>query len=147
MVKAIHIGRAVNTAAEFRALGELLEVLGLEREPAAPGARTQAQTWVAPAGKLSLGARAASDLRGRAEGTDLLLEVSDPDSVYALVEKRGLKLIADHHEGNSRLFVVELPGGIKAAFFGATDGSLPGVAGELDARGLRFGVVVSRFNS
>ncbi|HLK34643.1 MAG TPA: 6,7-dimethyl-8-ribityllumazine synthase [Terriglobales bacterium] len=147
MVKAIHIGRSVKTAAEFKLLTDLLEALGLERESQLPGGKNRALTLVAPAGKLSLGSKAAGDLRGRAEGTDLLLEVTDPDSVYALIEKRGLKLIADHHEGNSRLFVVEMPGNIKIAFFGASGASPRGIAGELDARGLRFGVVVSRFNS
>ncbi|HSB76241.1 MAG TPA: 6,7-dimethyl-8-ribityllumazine synthase [Terriglobales bacterium] len=147
MVRAIHIGRSLKTAADFRALSGVLDCLGFERESAAPGEPSQTEVWVAPAGKLSLGPKGAGDLRGRAEGTDLLLEVSDPDSVYALLEKRGLKLIADHHEGGSRLFVVELPGGIKAALFGRSGGPEPGTAGSLDARGLRFGIVVSRFNA
>ncbi|HKU22422.1 MAG TPA: 6,7-dimethyl-8-ribityllumazine synthase [Terriglobales bacterium] len=147
MVRAIHIGRSVNTSAEFQALLELLAALGLESESASPVGKSRTVTFVAPAGKLSLGSRGAGDLRGRAEGTDLLLEVADPDSTYGLLEKRGLKLIADHHEGDSRLFVVELPGGIKAAFFGASLPTAPGIAGNLDARGLRFGIVVSRFNS
>ena len=147
MVKAIHIGRSVKTTAEFQALAEVLEALGLEHESTAPGSKDRAGTWIAPAGKLNLGLKAAGDLRGRAEGTDLLLEVNDPDSVYALLEKRKLQFIADHHEGGSRLFVVELPGGIKAAFFGTSGGVQAGVAGNLDARGLRFGIVVSRFNS
>jgi 6,7-dimethyl-8-ribityllumazine synthase len=147
MVKAVHIGRSVKKEAEFRALADLLDSLGLEREPASPDGKGRAETWGAPAGKLSLGWGRGGELRGRAEGTDLLLEVSNPDSVYGLLERRGLKFIADHHEGNSRLFVVELPGGIKAAFFGAAGASTPAVAGELDSRGLRFGIVVSRFNS
>ncbi|HKT69221.1 MAG TPA: 6,7-dimethyl-8-ribityllumazine synthase [Terriglobales bacterium] len=147
MVKAIHIGRSVSTAAEFRALVEILEALGLESESPAGNGKDPAVTLVAPAGKLCLGSEGAGNLRGRAEGTDLLLEVTDPDSVYALVEKRGLKLISDHHEGSSRLFVVELPGGIKAAFFGISGATTPAVEGELNARGLRFGIVVSRFNS
>ncbi len=147
MVKAIHIGRSVGTAAEFKRLVETLEALGLQSESAAGGGKNQVATLVAPAAKLSLGSKGAGNLRGRAEGTDLLLEVMDPDSVYGLLEKRGLKLISDHHEGSSRLFVVELPGGIKAAFFGVSGASTPAVEGELDARGLRFGIVVSRFNS
>jgi 6,7-dimethyl-8-ribityllumazine synthase len=147
MVRAIHIGRCVSTAAEFKALVEILEALGLQSELAAGNGKDRAVTLVAPAGKLCLGSKGTGNLRGRAEGTDLLLEVTDPDSVYALLEKRGLKLISDHHEGSSRLFVVELPGGIKAAFFGAAGATIPGLAGELDARGLRFGLVVSRFNS
>ncbi|HKW26822.1 MAG TPA: 6,7-dimethyl-8-ribityllumazine synthase [Terriglobales bacterium] len=147
MVRAIHIGRSVSTAAEFKALLELLEALGLESESAAGKGKNPAVTLVAPAGKLCLGSKGASNLRGRAEGTDLLLEVTDPDSVYALLEKRGLKFISDHHEGSSRLFVVELPGGIKAAFFGVSGVVTPAAEGELSARGLRFGIVVSRFNS
>lgn len=147
MVKAIHIGRSVKTKAEFKALAEVLDALGFERESITTGGKEQAGTWIAPAGKLILGSKAGGDLRGCAEGTDLLLEVSDPDSVCALLEKRRLKLIADHREGVSRLFVVELPSGIKAAFFG-TSGTAPAeLAGNLDARGLRFGIVVSRFNS
>jgi 6,7-dimethyl-8-ribityllumazine synthase len=147
MVKAIHIGRSVTTASEFKVLTELLEGLGLERESAAAIGKNRTVTFIAPGGKLSLGPKESGDLRGRAEGTDLLLEVTDPDSVYALLERRGLKLIADHHEGSSRLFVVELPGGIKAAFFGASGAIVPAVEGKLDAHGLRFGIVVSRFNS
>lgn len=147
MIRAIHIGRSVSTAPEFKALVEILEALGLESESAAGEGRNRAVTLVAPAGKLCLGSKGTGNLRGRAEGTDLLLEVTDPDSVYALLEKRGLKLISDHHEGSSRLFVVELPGGIKAAFFGVSGATTPAVEGELDARGLRFAIVVSRFNS
>jgi len=147
MIRAIHIGRSVGTTAEFKALVEILEALGLESESAAGNGKDRAVTLVAPTGKLCLGSKGAGNLRGRAEGTDLLLEVTDPDSVYSLLEKRGLKLISDHHEGSSRLFVVELPGGIKAAFFGAAGATIPGLAGDLEARGLRFGVVVSRFNS
>jgi 6,7-dimethyl-8-ribityllumazine synthase len=146
MVKAIHIGRSVKTTGELQALAEALDALGLERE-SAPGGKDGAGTWIAPAGKLRLGLKGAGDLRGRAEGTDLLLEVTDPEAVYVLLEKRGLKFIADHHEGGSRLFVVELPGGIKAAFFGSSGAAAPGLAGSLDARGLRFGIVLSRFNS
>lgn len=147
MVKAIHIGRSVGTAAEFKALVELLETLGLESESAAGNSKDRAVTLVAPAGKLCLGSKGAGNLRGRAEGTDLLLEVMDPDSVYALLERRGLKLISDHHEGSSRLFVVELPGSIKAAFFGVSGATTGAVEGELSGRGLHFGIVVSRFNS
>ena len=147
MVKAIHIGRSVGTATEFKALVELLEAIGLECESPAGNRKDPAVTLVAPAGKLCLGSKGACNLRGRAEGTDLLLEVTDPDSVYALLERRGLKLISDHHEGSSRLFVVELPGSLKAAFFGVSGAAAPAVEGELSARGLRFGIVVSRFNS
>jgi 6,7-dimethyl-8-ribityllumazine synthase len=146
MVKAIHIGRSVGTAAEFKALVELLQALGLQSE-SADNLKNQAVTLVAPVGKLSLGSKGVGNLRGRAEGTDLLLEVTDPDSVYALLEERGLKFISDHHEGSSRLFVVELPGSIKAAFFGVSGATTSAIEGELSARGLRFGIVVSRFNS
>ncbi len=147
MVRAIHIGRSAGTPAEFRALLEVLEALGLQRESVAPDGKNRAATLVAPAGKLTVGLKGSGDLRAQAEGTDLLLEISDPDSAYSLLEKRGLKLIADHHQGESRLFVVELAGGVKAALFGPVKAIPAAVEGELDGRGLRMGVVVSRFNS
>ena len=147
MVRAIHIGRSARNSAELKALLEALEALGLERESVAPESKSRAITLVVPAGKLSVGLKGGGDLRGQAEGTDLLLEITDPDSAYSLLEKRGLKLIADHHQGGSRLFVVELPGGVKAALFGPVMAVPPALEGELDGRGLRMGVVVSRFNS
>lgn len=147
MVRAIHIGRSAGTPAEFKALLEVLEALGLQRESVAPDGKNRAATLVAPAGKLTVGLKGSGDLRAQAEGTDLLLEISDPDSAYSLLEKRGLKLIADHHQGESRLFVVELAGGVKAALFGPVKAIPAAVEGELDGRGLRMGVVVSRFNS
>jgi 6,7-dimethyl-8-ribityllumazine synthase len=150
MVKAIHIGRSVKSSPEFEALLEVLGTLGLEQESPGGPRKTGNATFVAPLAKLSLGCDGRSDLRLQAEGTDLLFEVSDPDSVYALLERRGLKFIADHHQENSRLFVVELPGGIKTAFFGTAGTAAAheeGASGRLDATGLRFGVVVSRFNS
>ena len=147
MVRAIHIGRSAGTPAEFKALLEVLEALGLQRESVAPDGKNRAATLVAPMGKLTVGLKGSGDLRAQAEGTDLLLEISDPDSAYSLLEKRGLKLIADHHQGDSRLFVVELAGRIKAALFGPVTAIPAAVEGELDGRGLRMGVVVSRFNS
>ena len=147
MVRAIHIGRSARTSAELKALLEVLEALGLEREKETIGGQSRAVSLIAPAGKLSIGLKGSGDLRGRAEGTDLLLEISDPDSAYSLLEKRGLKLIADHHEGNSRLFVVELPGGVKAALFGPVNTAPSALEGELNGCGLRFGIVVGRFNS
>lgn len=147
MVRAIHIGRSARTSAELKALLEVLEALGLEREKETIGGKSRAVSLIAPAGKLSVGLKGSGDLRGRAEGTDLLLEISDPDSAYSLLEKRGLKLIADHHEGNSRLFVVELPGGVKAALFGPVNTAPSALEGELNGCGLRFGIVVGRFNS
>ena len=147
MVRAIHIGRSARTPAEFKALLEVLEALGLQRESIAPDGKNRAVTLIAPVGKLTVGLKGSGDLRAQAEGTDLLLEITDPDSAYSLLEKRGLKLIADHHQGESRLFVVELAGGVKAALFGPVEAIPPAVEGELDGRGLRIGVVVSRFNS
>ena len=137
----------MKASAEFKALLEILGMLGLEQESARGPGKASTATFVAPLAKLNLGHKGASDLRQQAEGTDLLFEVSDPDSVYTLLESRGLKLIADHHQGDSRLFVVELPGGIKTAFFGTAGTSREGVAGGLNAAGLKLGIVVSRFNS
>src|SRR5438105_10314011 len=101
MVKSIHIGRAVRSPAEFDELVRLLQSLGLQTEETAANDRQNA-TFVAPLARLNIARKAGGDLRMRAEGTDLLLEVSDPDSVYSLLEQREIKIISDHQDGALR---------------------------------------------
>ena len=144
MVKAIHIGRSVKTGAEFKALVKVLESLGLDLEP---GEAEQNATFTAPVGRIKIGRAGTGDVPGGTEGTDLLLEVRDPDSIFQLLNKQKLRFLADHQRGNCRLFVVELPGGIKTAIFGKLQEEASGISGDLNADGVRFGVVVSRFNS
>lgn len=144
MVKAIHIGRSVKTGAEFKSLVKVLESLGLELEPVEA---EQNATFKVPLGRIKINRAGARDVPDGTEGTDLLLEVRDPDSIFQLLNKQKLRFLADHQQGNCRLFVVELPGGIKTAIFGKLQEYPPGISGDLDARGVRFGIVVSRFNS
>jgi 6,7-dimethyl-8-ribityllumazine synthase len=147
MVRAIHIGRAVSAKADFDSLVGILESLGLQQEAWAKSGSPSSVNFLVPEGKLCISFKGAADLRVQAEGTDLLLEVSNPDAVFNQLEQRGLKFIADHHDGSLRLFVVELPGGIKTAVFGDSSAEMAGRAGSLNAQGLRFAIVVARFNS
>src|SRR5207237_9142316 len=87
------------------------------------------------------------DLRLWGEVSDLLVEVANPDSGCWLLEQREVKIISVHQDGALRLFVAALPGGIKTAFFGSSPSEQPGLSGDLNGRGLRLGILVSRFNS
>jgi 6,7-dimethyl-8-ribityllumazine synthase len=87
-------------------------------------------------------------------GSDLELSVSDPDSAVRIAENMGLTVVEERPGGRAedpaRRFRLVLPGGTTLGLRGRRDasGSEPfGVAGNLDARGKAFVVVVSRFNS
>ena len=79
----------------------------------------------------------------------LVLEVTNPDDIFAIAQKQNLKVLADSAPvaGSERTFWVELPGGIVAAVHGTPEQPLEATEGQLDARGKRFAIVASRFNS
>jgi 6,7-dimethyl-8-ribityllumazine synthase len=100
-----------------------------------------------------------------APSVDVMIEVSDADAAYAIVKKIGTnevplipnsamsgapkitKELGDTPYG-ARLFEVEV-GGLRLGFlnYAKTPGESRGLEGKLDARGKKFAVVVSRFNS
>jgi 6,7-dimethyl-8-ribityllumazine synthase len=151
MVKAIHIGRLVTRREDFEALVDFFDGLGLKQVSGGKGENHLNATFEAPLAELGINWDAdAERLQAAPVGdVDLLIEVTDPDTVFELVEKRGLRVISDQSssQGRMRLFVVELPGGSHAAIMGAYAETTPAAEGGLSARGLRFGIVVSRFNA
>lgn len=81
---------------------------------------------------------------------DVMVEVSDADAAWEIAKKQGIGIqreIGDTPYG-ARLFEVEV-GGLRIGFltYAKKGGNGPGVEGKLDARGKRFALVVSRFNS
>jgi 6,7-dimethyl-8-ribityllumazine synthase len=151
MVKAIHIGRLVTRREDFEALVDFFDGLGLKQVSGGKGENHLNATFEAPLAELGINWDAdAERLQAAPVGdVDLLIEVTDPDTVFELVEKRGLRVISDQSssQGRMRLFVVELPGGSHAAIMGAYAETTPATEGGLSASGLRFGIVVSRFNA
>jgi 6,7-dimethyl-8-ribityllumazine synthase len=79
----------------------------------------------------------------------MVVEVTNPDNVYAIAEKMKLKLLADSTSPatGERSFSLELPGEIVVTVHGKPEETMPGIDGALDAKGMRFALVVARFNA
>jgi 6,7-dimethyl-8-ribityllumazine synthase len=79
----------------------------------------------------------------------LVIEVTNPDAVFEIAEKRKVKLLGDvtNPKTKERSFSLELPGEIILAIHGRPEEAEAAIEGQLNAAGKRFAIVVSRFNS
>jgi 6,7-dimethyl-8-ribityllumazine synthase len=151
MLKSLHIGRYVAKPEDLRALAGFLEAIGFERIAEAD---KRSAIFAAPVGLLSVNALSAeypSEVLDRLKDVNrlIVLEVSNPDDVFEIAEKKKLKVLADTESPKTgeRSFSLELPGEIVVTVHGKR-GALPeGIEGDLRAQGKRFAIVVSRFNA
>ena len=132
-------------------MAEFLTAIGFERLPEAAG---KAAAFSAPGGIISLNQPSGGHPRRVLELVKdveklIVLEVTNPDDIFAIAQKRRLKVLGDSAESGSseRTFWLELPGGIVAAVHGGAAQPEIATEGKLDASGKRFAIVVSRFNS
>jgi 6,7-dimethyl-8-ribityllumazine synthase len=143
VLRAIYLLRLVQREADFNALAQLLEAFGLERGREWKGRRNRGLTFPTPQAKIEVG------LGGSFPDTDLVFEVASVDTAFELLRRRGIDASepADT-DWDSRMFTVTV-GGHRIAVFSYNDPTRHEAAtqGELRADGLRFGIVVSRFNS
>ncbi|MGH9671124.1 MAG: 6,7-dimethyl-8-ribityllumazine synthase [Terriglobales bacterium] len=145
MIRAITIVRRSRRSGEFDALVEFFDSLGFARGQGWKRDTGCGASFLAPVGNLEV-------VSGQAPAeTDLLVEVSDLDGLFALMQKQERKIIkgiSETHWG-ARLFIVEPAEEVRVAFFEFTHAAKKkrALEGELSARGRRFGIVVSRFNS
>ena len=146
MIKAIQFSRIAKSDPEFGALVELFDALGFERGEGWQYPENRGVIFLAPQGEVKIGlGKGFSDAH-------LHLEVSDADALHALARRRKLKIaqtIVDTDWG-ARLFILEAAGGLRVSIFSRPQASGQKAQtreGALDARGKRFGIVVSRFNS
>ncbi len=143
MIKSITTVRVVRSGKEFGALADLLDSLGLERGKSWKTARSQGLPFTAPLGKIEI-------IEGKELlPADLWVEVTDLDSIRDLLKKQKIKLVSDVEETgwNSRVMVVEPAKGVRLAFWQKDHPQEDAVTGDLNAVGMRFGIVVSRWNS
>jgi 6,7-dimethyl-8-ribityllumazine synthase len=145
MIKSIHRLLLPGNAEDYRALVGFLEALGFER----------GETWEHPQSRgIKLQAPESGIEIGLGEGfpdADLILEVDNADIIHEQVRRLGCPVvqeIADCDWG-ARMFTVELPKGHgRLAIFSYRENwRQPAKQASLDAAGLRFAAVVSRFNS
>jgi len=145
MIRAITIVRRARRSGEFDSLVEFFDSLGFERGQGWKRETGCGASFLAPVGNLEI-------ISGLAPAeTDVLIEVTDLDGLFALLEKQKRKIIKPIAPTiwGARLFIVEPAEEVRVAFFEFTHAAKKkrAIEGELTARGRRFGIVVSRFNS
>jgi 6,7-dimethyl-8-ribityllumazine synthase len=147
MIRSLTLVRQTSPE-RFKQLSTLLRALGFEEGRGWSDEHGQGSSFLAAIGSLEL-------IEGRTSEPDILIEVSDLDSAQQIAKKH---LHATSGEiGNiedtswkSRLFAVDFDKNFRVGFWAFDDPSksLPNsIQGELNASGMRFGIVVSRWNS
>jgi len=151
LLKSLHIGRYVTKPEDLRLLAGFLEAIGFERVAQAD---KRSRIFAAPVGLLSVNALPEEyppEVLTRLKDVNrlIVIEVSNPDDVFEIAEKRKLKVLADSESAKTaeRSFSLELPGEIVVTVHGKRDLPPEGIEGELRAHGTRFAIVVSRFNA
>ena len=151
MIKWVHVAVLARTEQDFHLLTKLLAALGFDPKDLEEYSQYRLQTFLPSVSALEVIHRKEGGPR-----PDLELTLSDPDSAIQVVQQFGLKVLDDSSGPEPshavRNFRVQLPGGTMIAFMGLRSNASEvkaslGVHGELGARGKKFAVVVSRFNS
>jgi 6,7-dimethyl-8-ribityllumazine synthase len=151
MLKSLHIGRYVSKPEDLRALSGFLKAIGFQQ---VVGGDSRSAVFSAPIGLLSINALPSEYPKQVLDHLKdvnrlIVLEVGNPDDVFAIAQKQKLKLLADtaSPKTGERSFSLALPGEIIVTVHGKPEELPSGVEGELKAEGKRFAIVVSRFNA
>ena len=154
MIKAISILRPTASAAAYQRLVGFFAAIGFERGSGWEEEASSGASFLASLGNLEF-------VRGQFPATaDLLIEVTSIDSVYQAAESwlranvegdaaSHITAIAETH-WKSRLFTVEPEPGHKFSFWAwthPTRGKPIALEGDLSAAGMRFAIVVARWNA
>ena len=147
MIKSFHKLIVARREADFHALVDFFDALGLSPGESWKGRRSQGIKLEAPEAGVEIG------IGQGFPDADLVIECDSADAVYEAAKRRGFKIaeeIADQDWG-ARMFTLELPASAgRLAIFSYNQDWRPKPElgeGKLDAAGKRFGVVVSRFNA
>ncbi len=145
MVRSLYKLMVLPGVQEFNAIRAFLQSLGLATGESWEGGNSRGVKFNATEAGVEI---------GFGEGfpsADMVLEVDSADEFYELVARQKtpiLEEIADTDWG-SRMFTLAAPGGLRLAIFSYSSPpeSRRGLEGKLNAEGLRFAVVVARFNA
>jgi 6,7-dimethyl-8-ribityllumazine synthase len=151
MLKSLHIGRYVSDPKDLKVLAEFLRAIGFETVAGEDGRSTILSAPLALLSLNLLNKEYSAELRERLKDVNrlLVIEVTNPDAVFEIAEKRKVKLLGDvtNPKTKERSFSLELPGEIILAIHGRPEEAEAAIEGQLNAAGKRFAIVVSRFNS
>jgi 6,7-dimethyl-8-ribityllumazine synthase len=143
VIKSITTIRTTKDTKEFEALTELFRALGFAEGTQWKTASARGIPFVVPVGKLEF-----VDGKPHVPG-DIWVEVTDLDTVNGLLKKLSVKFVREleETEWNFRLLTVEPSDGLNVAFWQPNRQRADAVEGDLNSEGMRFAVVVSRWNS
>jgi 6,7-dimethyl-8-ribityllumazine synthase len=143
VIRGITTIRKIVSAKDFAALRELFALLGFEHGKGWKDERSEGASFLAPLGNLELIYSKAT------HHTDLWVEVTDLDSIQEILARQKVKLAPYTFETDwdARAFIAEPMKGIKIAFWQKHVQTEHAVEGDLNAEGMRFAVVVARWNS
>ena len=148
MIKAITFVQHTG-ASEFESLKDFFSLLGFETGKGWKLGEGQGAPFLAPLGSLEF-------VTGRSPAEpQVLIETTDLESVHKIAQQWAAKSHAvvgaiEATHWNSRLFVVEPVAGFKVGFWQsevALKGKPVAIEGDLIATGMRFGIVVARWNA
>ena len=149
MIKGITLVNAVRSEEAFERLSGLLGALGFEPGKGWQDAEGKGAAFLAPVGNLEL-------VVGRVPGVPkVMVEVTQIDAIHAAVKTwvgdSGLELaeVAGTH-WNARMFSVEMGEDLTLGFWESENpahGRPIAVEGDLSASGMRFAIVVARWNA
>jgi len=146
MIKSIHKLIVPKREKDYAALVDFFAALGLARGESWDGRRSKG---------IKFDAREAGIEVGFGQGfpaADLVIEVDSADVLYEIAEKRMLKVadkIVDADWG-ARMFALEMPAGAgRLCIFSYNEDwrAQSTAEGKLNATGLKFAIVVARFNA
>jgi 6,7-dimethyl-8-ribityllumazine synthase len=143
MIKGITTTRKVANEKEFSALRDLFASLGFEQGKGWKDARSEGASFLAPVGNLEF------VFSGASHQTDLWVEVGDLDSTQEVFVKQKIKVTPYQlePEWDLRAFIAEPVKGWKIAFWQKNRPKEDAIEGDLNAQGMRFAIVVARWNS
>lgn len=155
MIKGITVVRPASTPAVFDNLASFFSMLGFERGKGWENESSRSAPFLAPLGNLEF-------VDGMLPATpEVLVEVTSIDSIHTLASEwlyrngndseaaHRITPVSDTH-WKSRMFTVEPVPGMPFAFWEWEDvlrGRPVAVEGDLSAAGMRFAIVVARWNA
>ena len=145
MIKSIHKLLVPKSEADYQALLAFFDALGLMHGESWNGKRSKGVKLDAPEAGIEL---------GFGEGfpdADLVIECDNADEQYAQAKRHGMKISGEMQDldWGAHLFTVEMPANFgKLAVFSYNENwRNKTYEADLNAAGMRFAIVVSRFNA
>ncbi len=147
MIRTVYLLRLASNDEEFASLQRFFEAMGLDRSQDWQGRHNQGVLFRTPQAGIEV------FMGEDAPPADLVCEVEDASAVCERIQTHGFKIVEEVAERRwgAKMFVVEAAPGQRVAVFSdlpeKRSKHLREYEGELSAKGLRFGIITSRFNS